>query len=127
MSTKDLEGTWLLHRIVEVDETGTVSGEPYGPSPSGQLIYGSDGAMAVVIREHGHSPAVAYAGNVVRSKGNLLRHVVRVGLPPYTEDQVRHVRLDAGTDLVLATDEVDRPRVELHWKRRPSHMNDKTQ
>jgi hypothetical protein len=112
-----LLGTWLLRGIVEIDATCTITAEPYGPHPSGQLIYGPGGAMAVVIREHGDLPAVAYAGEAVRAEGNLLRHVVRVGLPPYTEDQVRHARLDNETDLVLATGAEGQPRVELRWRR----------
>ena len=73
--------------------------------------------MAVVIREHDYSAAVAYAGVAVQTGEDVLRHVVHVGLPPYTNDQLRHVRLTGGTDLVLATDVVGRPRTELHWTR----------
>jgi hypothetical protein len=61
---------------------------------------------------------VAYAGEAIQVAGGLLRHVVHVGLPPYTEDQVRHMRLVDATHLVLATDTVDTPRIELHWERR---------
>src|SRR5882757_454576 len=111
-----LPGTWLLREVVEVDAAGNVTAEPYGTRPSGRLIYAPDGTMAVVIREHGSSPAVAYAGQAVQVADDLLRHVVQVGLPPYTEDQVRHMRPDA-TSLVLATDTGDSPRIELHWER----------
>ena len=112
-----LLGTWLLCRIVEVDAAGDVTGEPYGARPSGRLIYGPGNAMAVVIREHDSATAVAYAGEAVQTGENLIRHVVHVGLPPYTTDQLRYVRLTDGTDLVLATDIVGRPRTELHWTR----------
>jgi len=114
---RTLQGTWLLRDVVEVDATGNVTAEPYGTRPSGRLIYTSDGTMAVVIREHGSSPAVAYTGEAVRGEGDLLRHVVHVGLPPYTEDQVRHLRLVDATNLVLATDTAGNPRVELRWER----------
>lgn len=112
-----LRGTWQLCGAVQVDAAGVVTAEPYGAHPSGRLIYSPEGTMAVVIRGHGSAPAVAYAGEVVQVAGNLLRHVVHVGLPPYDDDQVRHVRLTDGTNLVLATDAVGKPRMELRWKR----------
>ena len=111
-----LRGTWLLRDIVEVDAAGTVTAAPYGAHPSGRLMYSSEGTMAVVIRAYGSSPAVAYTGEA-HVEGSRIRHVIRVGLPPYTEDQVRQVRLTGGAKLVLATDTVDNRRVELHWER----------
>ena len=111
-----LRGTWLLREVVEVDAAGTVTATPYGAHPSGRLMYSSEGTMAVVIRAYGSSPAVAYAGEA-HVEGSRIRHVVRVGLPPYTEDQVRQVRLSGGAKLVLATDSVDDRRVELRWER----------
>lgn len=75
-------------------------------------------SVAVVIRAYGSSPAVAYAGKAIHVAGNQIRHVIHVGLPPYTEDQVRRVRLtDNGTKLALATDTVDDRMIELHWER----------
>ncbi|HEX4395645.1 MAG TPA: lipocalin-like domain-containing protein [Mycobacterium sp.] len=113
---QSLRGTWQLRDIVEVDAAGTVTATPYGAHPSGRLMYSTEGTMAVVIRAYGSSPAVAYAGEA-HVEGSLIRHVIRVGLPPYTDDQVRRVRLTGGTKLVLATDTVDNRRVELHWER----------
>lgn len=112
-----VHGTWVLRDVVEVDATGNVTAEPYGREPARRLIYSPDGTMAVVIREHGSSPAVAYAGEARRASGDLLRHVVRVSLTPYTEDQVRHVRLIDASNLVLSSDTLGNPRIELHWSR----------
>lgn len=116
-SPQSLQGTWLLHDVLEVDAMGNVTAEPYGAHPSGRLIYSSEGTVAVVIRGYGTAPAVAYAGEAIQVAGDRIRHVIRVGLPPYTEDQVRHARLTGGTKLVLATDMVDNRSVELHWER----------
>jgi hypothetical protein len=72
--------------------------------------------MAVLIREHGDAPAVAYIGDFDTTPDGLLRHAVHVGLPPYTEDQVRWARLKDGS-LILSTDREGRPRIELSWER----------
>lgn len=114
---RSLQGTWLLRDVVEIDAGGNVTAAPYGAHPSGRLIYSSEGTMAVVIREYGTSPGVAYAGEAIQVAGDQIRHVIRVGFPPYTEDQMRQVRLTDETKLVLATDMVDNRSVELHWER----------
>jgi len=67
---------------VEIDANGNVTAAPYGAHPSGRLIYSSEGTMAVVIREYGTSPGVAYAGEAIQVAGDQIRHVIRVGFPP---------------------------------------------
>ena len=112
-----LTGVWSLEGIDELDSDGSVLAEPYGENPVGQLIYTADGFMTVVIEGHDDSPAVAYGGEVRLEGGGLVRHAVRVGVPPFTEDQIRHLRLEGDHKLVLATDEPGHRRVELRWSR----------
>ena len=109
----DLVGAWSLQSVRELDTDGALLAEPYGEHPVGRLHYGPAHLMAVVIRAHADAPAVAYIGDVFTTQG-LLRHVVHVGLPPYTEDQTRWARLE-DDHLVLATDTAGRPRIELRW------------
>lgn len=112
----NLVGVWSLHSIREVDADGALLDEPYGSEPTGRLHYGPAGQMAVVIRGHAEAPAVAYIGDFDIGPDGLLRHIVRVGLPPFTEDQVRQARLD-GDRLTLATEREGRRRIELNWAR----------
>lgn len=116
-SPRSLQGNWLLRDVVEVDASGNVTAAPYGTHPSGRLIYTCEGTMAVVIREYGTSPGVAYAGEAIQVARDQIRHAIRVGFPPYTEDQVRQVWFTDETKLVLATEVVDGRSVELHWER----------
>ncbi|MCF3961468.1 lipocalin-like domain-containing protein [Streptomyces fuscigenes] len=112
-----LAGTWTLIDVTDVDGDGTVRSRPYGATPQGQLIYTRDARMAVVIAGAGPAPAVAYAGTAV-VEGDVVRHEVRVGLPPFTRDQQRYARLDEQQDrLVLATRRPGLPRMELVWRR----------
>ena len=113
----EMVGTWSLDRVIEFGDDERVRGKPYGDQPAGQLVYTADGHMAVVISGYGSAPAVAYAGRVEVGQDRI-RHVVGVGVPPYTEDQERFARIeDRGTSLVLATDRPGRPRIELRWVR----------
>ena len=112
----DLVGAWSLHSIRELDADGSLLDEPYGPEPTGRLHYGPASQMAVVIRGHAEAPAVAYIGDFDTGPDGLLRHIVRVGLPPFTEDQVRLARLD-GDRLTLSTDHEGHRRIELNWSR----------
>jgi len=112
----EIVGAWTLAGITEFADDGTER-KPYGDRPNGQLVYSEDGHMAVVIGGHGPAPAVAYAGTVTVADGRV-RHVVAVGLPPFTADQERFARLeDRGAKLVLATEQPGSPRIELHWAR----------
>ncbi|MBU3067401.1 lipocalin-like domain-containing protein [Nocardia sp. NEAU-G5] len=111
-----LVGAWSLHSVRELDADGVLLGEPYGPRPTGRLRYGPGGDMAVVIPGHAEAPAVAYIGDFDAGRDGLVRHIVHVGLPPFTEDQVRWARLD-GDNLTLATDRERHRRIELHWER----------
>ncbi|MGW7578037.1 lipocalin-like domain-containing protein [Streptomyces sp. NPDC054765] len=113
-----LVGVWTLISVTDLDGEGHVRSRPYGEAPQGQLIYTRDARMAVVIVGRGPAPAVAYVGRVI-AEGELVRHVVDVGLPPFTEDQERYARFDERPgQLVLATDRPGRPRIELVWTRR---------
>ncbi|GAB2735182.1 lipocalin-like domain-containing protein [Kitasatospora kifunensis] len=111
-----LVGTWSLRSIRELSADGTLLAEPYGQRPSGRLHYGPAHQVAVVIPGHPDAPAVAYIGDYEAGTDGVLRHIVRVGLPPFTEDQVRWARLE-GDCLTLATDREGRRRVELRWAR----------
>ncbi|MFJ5590761.1 hypothetical protein ACIQCG_13495 [Streptomyces noursei] len=111
-----LLGTWSLHSIRELNADGTLLAEPYGQQPPGRLYYGPAHQVAVVIPGHADAPAVAYIGEYQADRDGVLRHVVRVGLPPFTEDQVRWARLD-GDCLTLSTDHEGRSRIELQWTR----------
>ncbi|MEU4932546.1 lipocalin-like domain-containing protein [Streptomyces yokosukanensis] len=111
-----LLGTWSLRSIRELNTDGTLLAEPYGRQPAGRLHYGPAHQVAVVIPGHADAPAVAYIGDYEAETAGLLRHIVRVGLPPFTEDQVRWARLD-GDFLVLSTDRDGRRRTELRWAR----------
>ncbi|MFB7629509.1 hypothetical protein ACFC0M_00965 [Streptomyces sp. NPDC056149] len=111
-----LLGTWSLRSIRELNADGTLLAEPYGQQPSGRLHYGPAHQVAVVIPGHADAPAVAYIGDYQADPDGVLRHVVRVGLPPFTEDQVRWARLD-GDSLTLSTDHEGRRRIELRWTR----------
>jgi hypothetical protein len=111
-----LVGVWSLRSVRELDADGTLLGEPYGQRPAGRLLYGTAHQVAVVVRGHEDAPAVAYIGDFDAGADGLLRHIVQVGLPPFTEDQVRWARLD-GDLLILATDREGRCRTELRWVR----------
>ncbi|MER5794728.1 hypothetical protein [Streptomyces sp. NPDC001980] len=112
----DLLGTWTLRSIRELGDDGALLDEPYGQRPSGRLHYGPAHQVAVVIPGHADAPAVAYMGDYEADAAGVLRHIVRVGLPPFTEDQVRWARLD-GDSLSLSTDVEGRRRIELRWAR----------
>ncbi|MER7183488.1 lipocalin-like domain-containing protein [Streptomyces hyaluromycini] len=112
----DLLGTWTLRSIRELGDDGALLDEPYGHRPSGRLHYGPAHQVAVVIPGHADAPAVAYMGDYEADAAGVLRHIVRVGLPPFTEDQVRWARLD-GDSLSLSTDVEGRRRIELRWAR----------
>lgn len=115
-----LVGTWSLDDVTEIGDDEEVKGKPYGDRPAGQLIYTADAHMAVVIRGHGSAPAVAYAGRVVVDEDRV-RHVVVVGVPPFSEDQERFARVeDRGDCLILATNRPGCARIELRWARRSS-------
>ena len=115
-----LVGTWTLDDVTEFGDDGQVKGKPYGNRPTGQLMYAPDAHMAVVVSGHGSAPAAAYAGRVIVVDQDRVRHVIAVGLPPFTEDQERFARLeDQGARLVLATDGPGRARLELSWVRCP--------
>ncbi|MER5433777.1 hypothetical protein [Streptomyces sp. NPDC002588] len=111
-----LLGTWTLRSIRELGDDGALLDEPYGQRPSGRLHYGPAHQVAVVIPGHADAPAVAYMGDYEADAAGMLRHIVRVGLPPFTEDQVRWARLD-GDSLSLSTDVEGRRRIELRWAR----------
>ncbi|MEU9337080.1 hypothetical protein AB0D49_28595 [Streptomyces sp. NPDC048290] len=111
-----LVGTWSLGSVREVDANDTVLREPYGHRPPGRLHYGPARQVAVVIPGHADAPAVAYLGDYEIDRDGVLRHIVRVGLPPFTEDQVRWAQLD-GDRLTLSTDIKGRRRTELRWTR----------
>jgi hypothetical protein len=111
-----LLGTWTLRSIRELDDDGALLDEPYGQRPSGRLHYGPAHQVAVVIPGQADAPAVAYMGDYEADAAGVLRHIVRVGLPPFTEDQVRWARLD-GDSLSLSTDVEGRRRIELRWTR----------
>jgi hypothetical protein len=111
-----LTGAWSLHGIRELDADGALLGEPYEPEPAGRLHYGPGSQTAVVIRGRGQAPAVAYIGDFETGPDGLVRHLVRVGLPPFTEDQTRWARLE-GDRLTLTNAREGRSRIELLWAR----------
>ncbi|GAA2667235.1 lipocalin-like domain-containing protein [Streptomyces lunalinharesii] len=111
-----LVGTWRLRSIRELGADGAVLDEPYGQQPPGRLHYGPAHQVAVVIPGHADAPAVAYLGEYEADAAGKVLHNVHVGLPPFTEDQVRWAQLE-GDSLALATDIEGQHRTELRWTR----------
>jgi hypothetical protein len=48
-TSSSLRGTWKLVSASSSTVTGVRNNTPYGPNPTGVLIYNSDGRMAVMI------------------------------------------------------------------------------
>lgn len=115
LTLDNLVGSWNLADVTRYDDPGSAGEKPWGDPPAGQLVYLSTAHMSVVVAGHGEMPAIAYAGRV-RIDGDIVRHEVRVALPPVTGDVKRVARLaDGGTTLVLATN-AGYPRTELTWR-----------
>ena len=49
MNARDFVGTWYLVSFVARRTDGSAAREPWGPAPTGRLIYTADGHVAVVV------------------------------------------------------------------------------
>jgi proteasome lid subunit RPN8/RPN11 len=116
-----LVGAWELvdWRLIEADGAAV---QPFGPSPTGRLIYAADGQMSVVITAAGRpslpddpakrAPAEqaaafagvhAYAGEWALLPGEIVHYVSASALPNYEgTEQRRRYRLEGDT-LTLTT------------------------
>lgn len=132
-SGMSIVGTWHLASWTAVDADGREH-EPFGPRPSGVLVYGPDGWMATVINPTGRSPApevssadcIAYAGRYVLGT-DTVTHIVAVSCRSSWAGsrQVRAVEIDAsGNVLTLSSGIIEAGGVagrhRLVWRREPT-------
>lgn len=108
-------GAWRLREWTASGSDGTTS-EPFGPQPSGLLVYGADGTMITVITpssdldvDGSAGRCFAYAGRYELAAGGIV-HIVEISCRPdwVGTRQVRTLDLDeSGTSLILMSGPLD--------------------
>lgn len=136
---ESLIGTWKLLSASSTTSKGERNDAPYGPNPTGFLIYGEDGRVTTLISYGGRKPLsvaassneqaeafntfLAYAGRYTLT-GDKITHRIEVSsIQNYVDrDLVRSVKLD-GDRLVLTTPPTPVngrvQTVQLIWERLP--------
>ena len=140
-TSSSLIGTWKLVSASSSTATGGCNNTPYGPNPTGVLIYNSDGRMAVMVSYDGRkklsvadraaAPAeeraeafttfFAYSGRYTVKDDKVIHHIELASLQNWVgTDQVRLIK-QHGDRIILITPPVQlngrMETFELTWER----------
>jgi hypothetical protein len=143
LASRELAGTWLLERWQVHYHGGRPPDEPFGPDPSGILIYAPDGWMSATMSVRRRSPLshlsarradaaskaraldeyLAYAGRW-RLEGDIVVHDVELSVNPVLigTRQLRRAVL-SGVALQLEAQETADGAARVHrieWRRAPA-------
>lgn len=135
-----LVGTWRLVSYRLIGSKGRVR-YPYGEDPTGYILYGADGYMAVSIMRNNRRPFagadilrrtneeaaeatrtyLSYSGTYELQPGRVIHHVKVSLFPNWTETSQERFYALSGNRLDLSTSpllpDVAEPRAHLVWQR----------
>jgi len=138
----NLAGTWKLVSASASPASGERGDSPFGPSPTGTLIYTHEGRMAVMVSYSGRKPLpadaflatmeeraeafttfFAYAGRYTLAGDKIIHHVEISSLQNFVgTDQVRLIQFQ-GDRITLVSPPMSMNRkmqiLELVWERVP--------
>lgn len=122
-TSSSLRGTWKLVSALSSTATGVHNNTPYGPNPTGILIYNNDGRMAVMIsyggrkklsvadrmaapfeeRAEAFATFLAYSGRYTVKGDKVIHHVELASLQNWVgTDQIRLIKYH-GKRITLVT------------------------
>jgi len=133
----DIAGTWHLKAWQRYPDDGTIE-YPFGETPQGLLIYGSDGSMAVQMvvadrarldtddpiggdaqqRAAAYSTCLAYFGTWEVKDDEVVHHVKAALFPNWSNtSQARPLNLKDGELILQVKDHAGRVTSEIIWER----------
>jgi hypothetical protein len=137
-SPTSVAGAWKLVAVSSADASGKDRQTPFGPNPTGRLVYTADGTMAVVISYSDRKPlsadrlaasteeraeafrtSLAYAGRYSLSGNQVTHHVEVSSIENWVNtDLVRQISFD-GDRMMLRTPPTRGGRriTDLTWER----------
>jgi hypothetical protein len=103
-----LVGIWKLIEARAFDDTGQELSCPLGPEPMGVAIFGAERSMAMAGDGRAALPPdvaarafAAYCGNYTFDGTKLVTRADGASSPDLREDQVRHIRFDSPTRMIV--------------------------
>ncbi len=89
-ATNKLVGTWKLVSASSVTRDGERNETPYGPNPTGFLIYGTDGRVTAMISYGGRKPLSVGGGQMEEQAEAFKTFLAYAGRYTLNGDQVIH-------------------------------------